>query len=186
MLRRKDERWRIWRETSENKHPAVIARTAQAGDRSIMVWEMLSWHSLGSHVIMKGTLDQYKYASALEDHIHPYMPIVFPQDEWIYQQVNAKCHTAGSVCPGFEGFIVLPLSANLPDLNPIQNLGDHLDQILSHVIMEMRRRQTTEGPKGHLWFGGHHVDNFVHTGKADISKFEVSNSFQANFHHSTH
>ncbi|GFY63549.1 hypothetical protein TNIN_69261 [Trichonephila inaurata madagascariensis] len=29
--------------------------------------------------------DQYKYASILTDHVHPYMCIVFPQDDGIYQ-----------------------------------------------------------------------------------------------------
>ncbi|GFV58938.1 putative RNA-directed DNA polymerase from transposon X-element [Trichonephila clavipes] len=54
-------------------------------------------------------------------------------------------------------------------------------QILSHVIIEIRRHHTIEDPKDLPWFGGHHVDNFVQAGKADIS-----NSFQANFHHSLH
>ncbi|GFX09601.1 uncharacterized protein TNCV_2029671 [Trichonephila clavipes] len=37
--------------------------------------------------------------------------------------------------------------------------------------------------KGLLWFGGRHVDNFVHTGKVDISKL---GTFQDNFLHSLH
>ncbi|GFS76239.1 uncharacterized protein TNCV_4667841 [Trichonephila clavipes] len=48
----------------------------------------------------------------------------------------------------------------------------------------MRRILITEDTKCLLWFGGHHVDNFVHGGKADISKLGVSSSFQANFDHS--
>ncbi|PRD36597.1 UNVERIFIED_CONTAM: hypothetical protein NCL1_08188 [Trichonephila clavipes] len=46
--------------------------------------------------------------------------------------------------------------------------------------------ETTEGTKCFLWFGGRHVDNFVHRGKADISKLGVSSSFQDNFHCSLH
>ncbi|GFS40864.1 uncharacterized protein TNIN_259511 [Trichonephila inaurata madagascariensis] len=50
----------------------------------------------------------------------------------------------------------------------------------------MRKPQVTEGTYFLLWFGGCHVDNFVHTGKKDISKLGVSSSFQANFHYSLH
>ncbi|GFT21293.1 transposable element Tcb1 transposase [Trichonephila clavipes] len=77
MLHRTDERWRIRRETSERNHPATIAGTVQAGGGSIMVWGMFSWHSLDSLIIVEGKMDQYKYASVLADHVHPYMRIVF-------------------------------------------------------------------------------------------------------------
>ncbi|KFM65613.1 Transposable element Tcb1 transposase, partial [Stegodyphus mimosarum] len=96
MLHRTDGRWRIRRETSERNHPATIAGTVQAGGGSIMVWGMFSWHSLGSLIIVEGTMDQYKYASVLADHVHPYMRIVFPRDDGIFQQDNARCHTAAS------------------------------------------------------------------------------------------
>ncbi|GFU98117.1 ryanodine receptor [Trichonephila clavipes] len=102
MLHRTDGRWRIRRETSERNHPATIAGTVQARGWSIMVWGMFSWHSLGSLIIVEGTMDQYKYASVLGDHVHQYMRIVFPQDDGIFQQDNARCHTAASVRAWFE------------------------------------------------------------------------------------
>ncbi|GFV03194.1 transposable element Tcb1 transposase [Trichonephila clavipes] len=112
MLYRTIGRWRIRRETSEGNHPATIAGTVQAGGGSIMVWGMFSWHSLGSMIIVEGTMDQYKYASVPADHVHPYMRIVFPQDDGIFQQDNARCHTAASVRAWFEEhqdeFTVLP------------------------------------------------------------------------------
>ncbi|GFT24033.1 transposable element Tcb1 transposase [Trichonephila clavipes] len=116
----------IRRETSERNHPATIAGTVQAGGGSIMVWGMFSWHSLGSLIIVEGTMDQYKHASVLADHVHPYMCIVFPQDDGIFQQDNARCHTAFSVRAWFEEhqdeYTVLPWPANSPDLNPIEHL----------------------------------------------------------------
>ncbi|GFV22439.1 transposable element Tcb1 transposase, partial [Trichonephila clavipes] len=98
MLHRTDGRWRIRRETSERSHPATIAGTVQAGGGSIMVWGMFSWHSLeytGS--LWKARWINTSSASVLADHVHPYMRIVFPQDDGIFQQDNARCHTAASV-----------------------------------------------------------------------------------------
>ncbi|GFT28676.1 transposable element Tcb1 transposase [Trichonephila clavipes] len=56
-----------------------------------MVWGLFSWHSLGSLIIVEGMMDQYKCTSVLADLT------VFPQDDGLYQQDNAKCHSAGSV-----------------------------------------------------------------------------------------
>ncbi|GFY24686.1 transposable element Tcb1 transposase [Trichonephila clavipes] len=82
------------------------------GSGGIMVWVMFFWHSLGSLIIVEGTLDQYMYASVLLDHFHFYMCIGFHQNDGIYQQDNAKCPTAASLRAWLEEhqdeFTVLP------------------------------------------------------------------------------
>ncbi|GFW67837.1 transposable element Tcb1 transposase [Trichonephila clavipes] len=93
-----------------------------------------SWHSLGPLISEKDKMDQYKCASVLADHVHPYMHIVFLQDCGIYQQDNVKYHTAGSVRAWFEEhqdeITIFPRPANSSDLKPIKNLWNHLDRVV--------------------------------------------------------
>ncbi|GFX17199.1 hypothetical protein TNCV_2857221 [Trichonephila clavipes] len=41
-------------------------------------------------------MDRYKYDSVLKDPVYVYMRIVFPKDDGLYWEDNAKCHTARS------------------------------------------------------------------------------------------
>ncbi|GFU45857.1 transposable element Tcb1 transposase [Trichonephila clavipes] len=56
------------------------------------------------------------------------------EDGGIYQQDIAECHTTDSVRAWFkehqDQFIVLPCPENSPDLNPINNLWNHLDRVV--------------------------------------------------------
>ncbi|GBM78043.1 hypothetical protein AVEN_44573-1 [Araneus ventricosus] len=75
-----------------------------------------------------------KSVSSTTNAEQPYIRIIFPQNDGIYQQDNARCHTARSVCAWFEEhqdeFTVLPWPENSSDLNPIENLLDHLDRVV--------------------------------------------------------
>ncbi|GFT52796.1 transposable element Tcb1 transposase [Trichonephila clavipes] len=97
LLYRTDEHWQIRHETSESEHLATVVGKLQAGEGSITVWGMFSWHSLGSFIIVEAMMDQHKYASVVVDQVHLYIRIVFLQDDDIYQQDNMKCHTDASV-----------------------------------------------------------------------------------------
>ncbi|KAJ8898034.1 hypothetical protein PR048_003394 [Dryococelus australis] len=85
----------VRRDTSGNRHPASIAGRTQGVGGSVMVcWGMLSWHSLGPIIRVVGTPGQFGYESILGDHVHPYMTIVFPREDGIFQYDNSPCHTA--------------------------------------------------------------------------------------------
>ncbi|GFY66768.1 transposable element Tcb1 transposase [Trichonephila inaurata madagascariensis] len=68
MLHRTDGHWHIRRETYKRKHPVTIAGTIQAG----ALWSvgMFFWYSLGSLIIVEGTMEEYKYVSVLASHVH--------------------------------------------------------------------------------------------------------------------
>ncbi|GFS85606.1 transposable element Tcb1 transposase [Trichonephila clavipes] len=135
MLHRTDGRWRIRRETSERNPPATIAGTVQARGRSIMVWGMFSWHSLGSLIIVEGTIDQYTSTHlSLRTMSTPTCALFFLRMMASSSRTMRGCHTAASVRAWFEEhqdeFTVLPLPANSPDLNPIEHLWYHLDRVV--------------------------------------------------------
>lgn len=63
-----DGHWQIRWETSE-KYSITVVGTTQAGSGgSITVWEMLSWHCLGSLVPLESTLSWFCYSSGTPVH----------------------------------------------------------------------------------------------------------------------
>ncbi|KAJ8892379.1 hypothetical protein PR048_004959 [Dryococelus australis] len=95
----------VRRETSENQHPASIAGRTKGGDSSVMVWGMFSWHSIGYIIRLEDTLNRFGYESILCDHVHPYMMIVFPREDGLFQHHNTPCQTARSVSTAGEGLV---------------------------------------------------------------------------------
>ncbi|KAJ8883942.1 hypothetical protein PR048_015798 [Dryococelus australis] len=125
QLHRMDGCQRIQRETLENRNPAFIAGRTHGGEGDrVMVWGMISAYSLGPVIRVEGTLDRFSYESILDDHAHPYMMIVFPREDGIFQHDNAPFHPS--------------------DLNPIDHLWDHLDR-------RVRRLSTPPRTLQQLW-----------------------------------
>ncbi|GBL85077.1 hypothetical protein AVEN_221308-1 [Araneus ventricosus] len=87
-------RWRIRRETSENKLPGTIIGCQQGGGGSVMVWVMFSLHALGPLIPVEGTLNSCAYLSIVADQVHPYLATVYPANDGVFQQDNATC-----MCP---------------------------------------------------------------------------------------
>ncbi|KAJ8870805.1 hypothetical protein PR048_027104 [Dryococelus australis] len=89
-------------------------------------------NSLCPIIRVEGTLDRFGYESILGDHARPYMMIVYPREDGIFQQDNAPCQKAGSVHTWLEehnqDVKVLPWPPNSPYLNPFEHLWDHLDR----------------------------------------------------------
>lgn len=92
--------WRIWCETSQRQHPSTITVRFKMGGRSIIVREVFSGYSLSAFIIEKSIADQHKYASILAADVQPSMQIIFPRNDGIYQQDNARCYTTCSVVRG--------------------------------------------------------------------------------------
>lgn len=73
LLRHSNGRVRIWRKQNENMDPSCLVTTVQAGGGGLMVWEMFSWHALGSLVPIGHRSNATGYLNIVSDHVHPFM-----------------------------------------------------------------------------------------------------------------
>ncbi|GBL76536.1 hypothetical protein AVEN_86458-1 [Araneus ventricosus] len=55
---------------------------------------MLSWHALGPLIHVEGTLNSCAYLPIVDDQVHPYMGIVYPANDVVFQQDNPH-----AMCP---------------------------------------------------------------------------------------
>jgi transposase len=112
----------------------IIERTKQ-GSGSIGVWACINYNGVGEVRIFKGRLNQHSYIDILRTNLQKSIDHLHENDnEIIFQQDNAPCHTAKSVQKWFSENKITPMRwpANSPDLNPIENLWSWLDSKISN------------------------------------------------------
>jgi len=73
---------------------SCLVTTVQAGGGDVMVWRMLSWHTLGPLVPTGHCLKAMAYLNIVSDHVHPLMATMYPSSDGYFQQDNAPCHKA--------------------------------------------------------------------------------------------
>ncbi|GFS78876.1 transposable element Tcb2 transposase [Trichonephila clavipes] len=57
-----------------------------------MVWNIFSWHSLGSLVRIPTSHNGILYVEFLSDHLHPFILVCYPQGNEVFQQDNCTSH----------------------------------------------------------------------------------------------
>ncbi len=89
-----------------------------------MVWVCISACGMGSLHVLKGTMNAERYIKVLEQHMPPSRRRLFQGRPCVFQQDNAKPHTAAitTSCLHSRRVQVLNWSACSPDLSPIENI----------------------------------------------------------------
>ncbi|GFV53548.1 HTH_Tnp_Tc3_2 domain-containing protein [Trichonephila clavipes] len=119
-----DHRTRVWRRSGQRSDPAFIVERHTAISQGVTVWGAISWDTRSSLVVLQGTLTARRY---VDDILTPIvLPMLSNRPGAIYQQDNARPHTARLSQQCLQGYDVLPWPARSPDLSPIEHVCDAL------------------------------------------------------------
>ncbi|GFU71973.1 transposable element Tcb1 transposase [Trichonephila clavipes] len=123
-----DHRTRVWRRTGQRSDPAFIVERHTAISQGVTVWGAISWDTRSSLVVLQGTLTARRY---VDDILTPIvLPMLSSRPGAIYQQDNARPHTARLSQQCLQGYDVLPWPARSPDLSPRELVWDALGRQL--------------------------------------------------------
>ncbi|GFT33040.1 transposable element Tcb2 transposase [Trichonephila clavipes] len=125
-----DNRVRVWRYLGEryNYPHTVLHRTARTD--GVMVGGGIAYDSRSTLILMRGTITgQFYVDDILRPHVGPFLNGL---PGAIFQQDNARPHTARVAQDFLRHFQTLPWPVRSPNLSPVEHLRDQLNrQMLS-------------------------------------------------------
>ncbi|GFX80492.1 transposable element Tcb2 transposase [Trichonephila clavipes] len=119
-----DNRVRVWKRPGEryNLPHTVLRHTARTA--GVMVWLAIAYDSRSTLIVMRGTLTGQRY---VDDILRPHVgPFLNGLPGAIFQQDNARPHTARFFQDFLRHFQTLPWPARSPDSSPVEHVWDEL------------------------------------------------------------
>ncbi|GFW53969.1 transposable element Tcb2 transposase [Trichonephila clavipes] len=121
-LRSDDNRVRVWRPRGERLNPAFAVQRHTAPTAGVMVWGAIAYNTRSSLVLIRGTMTAQWYVhDILQSHV---LPLMQRLPGAIFQQDNARPHTARVSQDCLRTVTILPWPALSPDLSAIEHIWD--------------------------------------------------------------
>ncbi|UYV84986.1 hypothetical protein LAZ67_X004178 [Cordylochernes scorpioides] len=128
-------RVRVWRRRGERSNPAAIVERPTVRQRGIMVWGAIAYDSRSSLLRIQGTMTAQRY---VDDVLRPVtLPYLQGVPNALYQQDNARPHTARISQQSLQDVQMLPWPPYSPDLSPIEHVWDIIGRRL-HALPQPR------------------------------------------------
>ncbi|UYV76157.1 hypothetical protein LAZ67_13002901 [Cordylochernes scorpioides] len=128
-------RVRVWRRRGERSNPAAIVERPTVRQRGIMVWGAIAYDSRSPLLRIQGTMTAQRY---VDDVLRP-VTLHYLQGvpNALYQQDNARPHTARISQQALQDVQMLPWPPYSPDLSPIEHVWDIIGRRL-HALPQPR------------------------------------------------
>ncbi|UYV73127.1 Transposase [Cordylochernes scorpioides] len=128
-------RVRVWRRRGERSNPAAIVERPTVRQRGIMVWGAIAYDSRSPLLRIQGTMMAQRY---VDDVLRPVtLPYLQGVHNALYQQDNARPHTARISQQALQDVQMLPWPPYSPDLSPIEHVWDIIGRRL-HALPQPR------------------------------------------------
>ncbi|UYV75988.1 hypothetical protein LAZ67_13002036 [Cordylochernes scorpioides] len=128
-------RVRVWRRRGERSYPAAIVERPTVRQRGIMVWGAIAYDSRSPLLRIQGTMTAQRY---VDDVLRPVtLPYLQGVPNALYQQDNARPHTARISQQALQDVQMLPWPPYSPDLSPIEHVWDIIGRRL-HALPQPR------------------------------------------------
>ncbi|UYV84813.1 hypothetical protein LAZ67_X003594 [Cordylochernes scorpioides] len=115
-------RVRVWRRRGERSNPAAIVERPTVRQRGIMVWGAIAYDSRSPLLRIRGTMTAQRY---VDDVLRPVtLPYLQGVPNALYQQDNARPHTARISQQALQDVQMLPWPPYSSDLSPIEHVWD--------------------------------------------------------------
>ncbi|UYV66325.1 hypothetical protein LAZ67_4001331, partial [Cordylochernes scorpioides] len=128
-------RVRVWRRRGERSNSAAIMERPTVRQRGIMAWGAIAYESRSPLLRIQGTMTAQRY---VDDVLRPVtLPYLQGVPNALYQQDNARPHTARISQQALQDVQMLPWPPYSPDLSPIEHVLDIIGRRL-HALPQPR------------------------------------------------
>ncbi|UYV61476.1 hypothetical protein LAZ67_1004991, partial [Cordylochernes scorpioides] len=130
-------RVRVWRRRGERSNPAAIVERPTVRQSGIMVWGAIAYDSRSPLLRIQGTMTAQR---CVDDVLRPVtLPYLQGVPNALYQQDNARPHTARISQQALQDVQMLPWPPYSPDLSPIEHVWDIIGRRL-HALPQPRSK----------------------------------------------